>query len=365
MRVLIVKVSSMGEIVHTLPAITDAFRAKKGLIFDWVVEEEFTEIPAWHPAVDKVIPVALRRWRKNLWQSWLTGEFGEFKHELQKEHYDLVIDAQGLIKSGFISRIAKGLTVGLSNHTVKEPLATLFYNVVYTVPWQQHAVERIRDLFSRTFNYAFDYNHCDYGIDKSQISKLRSESETKYLVFLPGTSWETKKWPEIYWVRLARIANKKGYAIKVLCESRDEFSIAETIASGSGKIDIVIKNSIAETAGILQGAVAVVAVESGMAHLAAALEIPMVSIYGASDFTLSGAYGKKQIQLKSTLSCSPCMSRTCQYKGNAILDNNGKMAFEVTPPCFASNTPETVWRELEELLMTGEGSMDSLFSTEF
>src|SRR5690606_9274786 len=170
MRVLIVKVSSLGDIIHSLPAVTDAWRAKRDLRFDWVVEEAFTEIPAWHPAVDRVIPVALRRWRKSPWQAWRSGEYRRFKQELQAEHYDLVIDAQGLIKSGVISRIAKGLTVGLSTRTIREPLATLFYNMVYAVPWQQHAVERVRDLFARSFNYSLDYRSCDYGLDMARIS---------------------------------------------------------------------------------------------------------------------------------------------------------------------------------------------------
>ena len=119
MRVLIVKVSSLGDIIHTLPAVTDAYRSKRGLRFDWVVEEGFTEIPRWHPAIDKVIPVAFRRWRKELYKTWRSGEFAAFKRDLQEHHYDLVIDAQGLIKSGIISRISLGLTVGLSNTTIR------------------------------------------------------------------------------------------------------------------------------------------------------------------------------------------------------------------------------------------------------
>ncbi|MFL2875223.1 MAG: glycosyltransferase family 9 protein, partial [Pseudohongiellaceae bacterium] len=123
MRVLIVKVSSLGDIIHTLPAVTDAYRAHPNLSFDWVVEENFTEVPSWHPAVNNVIPIAIRRWRHNLLNTYLNREFGTFKRKLQGVHYDLVIDAQGLIKSGLISRLSRGLTVGLSNSTIREPLA--------------------------------------------------------------------------------------------------------------------------------------------------------------------------------------------------------------------------------------------------
>ena len=146
MRVLIVKISSLGDIIHTLPAVTDAHNAYANLTFDWVVEENFVEVPSWHPAVEKVIPVAMRRWRRNPVQTYLNHEFRAFKRALQGVHYDLVIDAQGLIKSGFISRLSRGLTIGLSNRTIREPLATLFYNKVYSVPWTEHAVDRIRPV---------------------------------------------------------------------------------------------------------------------------------------------------------------------------------------------------------------------------
>ena len=117
MRVLIVKVSSLGDVIHTLPAVTDAHRAHKDLVFDWVVEENFVEVPGWHPAVGTVIPVAVRRWRRSLMKTYLNQEFRKFKQDLQQVHYDLVIDAQGLIKSGIISRLSRALTIGLSNST--------------------------------------------------------------------------------------------------------------------------------------------------------------------------------------------------------------------------------------------------------
>ena len=170
MRILIVKVSSLGDIIHTLPAVTDAARARKDVVFDWVVEENFVEVPGWHPAVDQVIPVSIRRWRGNFLRTWFNREVRAFRQRLQTEHYDLVIDAQGLIKSGIIARLSKGLTIGLSNQTAREPLSALFYNQSYSIPWNGHAVDRVRQLFSRALNYRYNRQLVDYGIDISRIT---------------------------------------------------------------------------------------------------------------------------------------------------------------------------------------------------
>jgi heptosyltransferase-1 len=360
MKVLIVKVSSLGDVIHTLPAVTDAYRAKRDLQFDWVVEEAFTEIPAWHPAVDRVIPVAFRRWRNNLLKTWRSGEFQSFKKELQQEHYDLVIDAQGLIKSGIISRISKGLTVGLSNRTIREPMATLFYNVVYTVPWQQHAVERIRDLFSRTFNYTFDYKTCDYGIG-STFRNLASKPEDKYLVFFHGTTWESKKWPDQYWQKLALLAGDAGYRVRILWGNREEQARAAAIAAVADNVEVLDPMGLTDIARLLAGSAGAVAVDTGLGHLAAALSVPTVSLYGASNPDLTGTYGRRQMHLKSSLACAPCLSKHCTYQGEKLLDEFGGTRFQVTPPCYHSNAPEQVWDKLQGLMHGQSGTLDSLF----
>lgn len=359
MRVLIVKVSSLGDIIHTLPAVTDAYKAKRGLRFDWVVEEAFTDIPSWHPAVDKVIPIAFRRWRKNIFRAWRSGEFKAFKQNLQERHYDLVIDAQGLIKSGFISRLARGLTVGLSNHTIREPLATLFYNVVYTVPWQQHAVERIRDLFSRTFNYSLDYKSCDYGIDVTRF-RGKSDEKEKHLVFLHGTTWDSKKWPDEYWEKLARMAAEKGFRVKILWGSEEELNRAGKIAR-AGNVDILDRMTLTDIAGMLVESRGVVAVDTGLAHLAAALGVPVVAIYGASNPDLTGTYGRGQVHLSSSYFCSPCMNKVCRFTGSRPVESLDGREFTVSPPCYSDSPPERVWEKLDILMRGGPGSLDSIF----
>lgn len=350
MRVLIVKVSSLGDIIHTLPAVTDAKRAHANLAFDWVVEESFSEVPSWHPAVEKVIPIAMRRWRRNLFQSYLNQEFRSFKRALQDVHYDLIIDAQGLIKSGFISRLSRGLTIGLSNRTIREPLATLFYNKVYSVPWTEHAVDRVRELFSRALKYRYDKDSIDYGIDIKRIDSNGETTSKKQLLFLHGTTWATKHWPETYWRHLAHIATEAGYKVLVPWGDNREKQRAEFIAKDNELIKVLDKQSLSSLAQHINNSSGVIAVDTGLGHLAAALAKPTVSLYGSTNPGLSGTFGENQLHLNSNFNCAPCVKKVCTYSGPGIMDEFSGQQFAVTPPCFSAHKPEQVWQRFEKLI---------------
>jgi len=297
-RVLIVKVSSLGDIIHTLPAVTDAKRAYPKLMFDWVVEENFTEVPAWHPAVDRVIPVAIRRWRKNLVRAYLTHEFRAFKRALQGTRYDLVIDAQGLIKSGIISRMSRGLTIGLSNRTVREPLAALFYNKAYSVPWTEHAVDRVRQLFSRALQYQYDRDLISYGIDRAKLKTTTENVPGKTVVFLHGTTRVSKYWPKEKWRNLANLATEYGYDVVLPWGTLEEKQRAEFIGEGNLNVKILGKKSLSDLAVVIIKSKGVIAVDTGLGHLAAALSKSTVSLYGPTNPALCGTYGRNQIHSK-------------------------------------------------------------------
>lgn len=361
MRILIVKVSSLGDIIHTLPAVTDAKRAHRNLVIDWVVEEGFVEIPSWHPAVDNVIPVAIRRWRKNIIKTYMNSEYREFKRQLQNIHYDLVIDAQGLIKSGIISRLSKGLTIGLSNKTIREPLATLFYNKVYSVPWSEHAVDRVRHLFSRALQYSYDQTELDYGLDLSRVALPKVQvnqslktgvTKKRQVVFLHGTTWKTKFWPLNYWRELAAIAQQQGYEIILPWGDEEEKVTAEKIADGHTNAIVLDKQSLSGLAGHILESAGAIAVDTGLGHLAAALSVPTVSLYGPTDPGLSGTYGHRQLHLKSEFSCAPCIKKNCGYTGESVSADFNNEKFLVTPPCFSTHTPQQVWQQFEQLLLS-------------
>ncbi|MEY3666570.1 MAG: heptosyltransferase [Pseudomonadota bacterium] len=344
MRVLIVKVSSLGDIIHTLPAVTDAWHADRRLRFDWVVEESFAEVPTWHPAVERVIPVALRRWRHNVPAALRSGEFAAFRRNLKQEHYDVVIDAQGLIKSGIISRLARGLTVGLSDSTAREPLATLFYNKVYSVPTDQHAVLRVRELFSRALNYSIvtsEPSQVDYGLDLRRLDLQPNDTPRGVLLFLHGTTWPTKHWPLPYWQELARLVTRAGYSVRLPWGSPAEQQRAHQIAQDLPGVSVLERQSLTGLARHIALADGVVAVDTGLGHLAAALATPTVSLYGPTNPGLSGTFGRAQLHLASTLACAPCMSKQCRYSGPEL---------GVEPACYSSQPPAAVFAALQALI---------------
>ena len=189
MRILIVKTSSLGDIVHTLPAVTDAARAVPGLRCDWLVERAFAEIPPWHPAVDRVIQCDLRGWRRNLGQTVFGGDWSRFRGELRQTGYDLVIDAQGLVKSAWLARQARGPLAGPDRVSAREPLAAAMYQRGYAVPKHDaaHAVERSRRLFAQALGYAYADTPPDAGLERMRFPD--PDSGRPYAVFLHGTTW--------------------------------------------------------------------------------------------------------------------------------------------------------------------------------
>ncbi|MDH4874749.1 lipopolysaccharide heptosyltransferase I [Metapseudomonas lalkuanensis] len=349
MRVLLIKTSSLGDVIHTLPALTDAARAIPGIQFDWVVEEGFAEIPAWHPAVAHVIPVAIRRWRKNLWQTLRSGEWRRFKRRLREARYDLVIDAQGLVKSALLTRYTKAPVVGLDRDSAREPLASRFYDRRYPVAWGQHAVERVRQLFAQALDYPLPEGVGNYGLNRAQLAD--APGGAPYLLFLHGTTWDTKHWPEKYWRELAERACDHGWHVRLPWGNPTEKARAERIAEGLEKAAVLPKLSLAGMAKVVAGARACVAVDTGLGHLAAALDVPTLSLYGPTNPGFTGAYGRSQIHLGSDFPCAPCLKKTCAYKPTAedlrLFDLEREQ-----PLCFTRLNPQRVATQLEALLLT-------------
>lgn len=293
MRVLIVKTSSMGDVLHTLPALTDAARAIPGIRFDWVVEEGFAQIPSWHENVDRVIPVAIRRWRKAWFSDPVKAERRAFRHAVQAEQYDAIIDAQGLVKSAaLVTRLAHGIKHGMDWQSAREPLASLFYNRRHHIAKQQHAVERTRELFAKSLGYAKPETQGDYAIAR-HFPNCRSHS-TPYAVFLHATTRDDKHWPESHWRDLIGLLANSGLQIKLPWGAPHEEARAKRLAEGYDFVEVLPRMSLERVAQVLAGARCVVSVDTGLSHLTAALDRPNITLYGPTDPGLIGGYGKNQ-----------------------------------------------------------------------
>lgn len=335
MRVLVVKTSSLGDVIHTLPALTDAVKAIPGICFDWVVEESFSEIPASHPGVDRVIPIAMRRWRKGWFKSWSGGEIRAFLRDLRKEKYDLIIDAQGLLfKSALIATRAIGPRVGYDRTSARDPWVTCTYDKSYAVSRTQHAIDRVRQLFAQALGYELLDELPDFGF--SQTDAVKTQSHRPYLVFLHATTWPTKHWPLAYWAELIGLANKDGYEVMLPWGNGSEKECAEDLAALSADAWVLPRMDLSALMKEFRGAAGVVGLDSGLSHLAAALEVPGVSLYGPTRTDLTGVIGVRHQNLAADFSCAPCLQRLCSFKGEA----------QVSPACFERLPPQHVWQVL-------------------
>lgn len=331
-RVLIVKTSSMGDVIHTLPAVSDACAAMPDIRFDWVVEEAFAEIPAWHPQVDTVIPVAIRRWRKNLLHFFASDEWTVFRHAIAAKQYDVIIDAQGLIKSALLTKFANGDVCGYDRKTVREPLASLAYKKTFSVATDLHAVERTRSLFAQVLGYEKPNTPPNYGIDRRRFGEQDAEP---YVLFLHGTTRDDKHWPDEYWQALCRLVCDSGMRVKLPWWSDVEHRRARTIAEMHPRAEVLSRTNIAGMATTIARARAIVAVDTGLGHLAAALAVPTLSLYGSTSPALIGAYGPNQFHLCA----QECTRSHTKY---------------VQPAVFAPLTPAIVFGRLTELLNSME-----------
>ena len=338
MKALLVKLSSLGDVVHALPGVTDA--ARRGARFHWVVEEAYQAIPAGHPAVERVLPIAWRRWRKRLWRS--RGEMQAFLRRLAAERYDLVIDSQGLLKSALVSSRAQAREkVGFCRNSAREPAAARFYDRCVEVPVGKHAVERQRRLFAGALGYGCDVQS---GIDFG-LRQVAESPEGERCIFLHGASWATKLWPEAMWGELARLACGAGFDVVLPWGDQAERARAERIAASTGAA-LLPSGSLAQLMGELRRVRLAIGVDSGLAHLAGALGTPTLVLYGSTSSALTGCRGASVYNLQADFGCSPCLSKTCRYRG----PDSMWRGMRVAPPCYGELDPQSVWAGALELL---------------
>ena len=282
MRILIVKLSSLGDVVHAMPVVHDIRAAHPAALIDWVVEPGFAALVRRVDGVQVVIECALRRWTRAWWTGAVRAEWRAFKTQLRAQRYDAVLDLQGLTKSALIARLAHrsagGASYGLANRTDgagHEPPARWLVDRAIHVEPRIHALDRSRVLAAKALGYAVD-GPPQFGLRTNAASAGGAPT----LVLVHGSSRDDKLWPEASWIELARRAIAQGWRIALPHAGATELERAQRIGGALGDAAQVWPamglDALVDRLGATQG---VIGVDSGLSHIAVALNLPHVQIY--------------------------------------------------------------------------------------
>lgn len=355
-KILLIKISSLGDIIHTLPALSDAREAIADFQVDWVVDKNFQEAAAWHPAVRRTILSEHRQWRKTPLRS--LPSLARFLKNLQEEKYSLILDGQGSLKSAIFAFCAKGSIAGFDRHSIREKPAHLFYEHSYSVAKNLHAIKRLRLLFSQCLGYPLPISAPHFAIPPEKLIKPSFDIPSPFLMFIPNAGWKTKLWPESHWKELISLTNQQGYTVLIPSGTPEERIRADRLTNPFPKAWALPRLSLSEIGYLLTQAQGCVSVDTGLSHLAGALDVPTVTLYGATDPQRIGVYGEKHKHLFLTKSCSPCLKRFCRLQRGLFhktgrwhpFCNTQKQQEDSSPPCLFDLTPEKVFYALKEHL---------------
>jgi heptosyltransferase-1 len=288
---LFVKTSSLGDVVHNMPAVTDARRRWPHARISWLVEEAFAPLARLHPGVDEVIAVATRRWRSHLLSPAMWREMAAFRRDLRARRFDRVVDTQGLMRSALLTALARGERHGYDGRSIREPLASRFYDVRHGVAKAQHAVVRNRALAALALDYVPD-TAIDYG-----LPRRGGAAQTPYAVLLHGTSRARKEWRESDWIGLGQALRRQGLGVVLPWGTEAERVRSVRLSAAIKGSEVLPRRPLDETAQVIAGAALVVGVDTGLLHLAAAYAVPLLGIFLATDPKLTGPIGPGPIAI--------------------------------------------------------------------
>lgn len=286
-RILLVKTSSLGDVVHNFPVASDIRRQYPDAELDWAVEEAFVPLVRLHPGIGRILPVAIRRWRNSLMSRRTWAEIGRCRADIGKHRYDAVVDTQGLVKSAVIACMARGCRHGFDAHSAREPLAARFYNVVHPVDRERHAVDRNRQLAAQSLGYAID-READFGL--AGLASRAGGRRGDEVVFLHSTSRADKLWPESRWAELGLRIESEGLTCVLPWGSEAERERSVRIATRLARASVPGRCDFPELAQRLANARAVVGVDTGLVHLSAALGTMTVALFLSTDPARTGVH---------------------------------------------------------------------------
>jgi heptosyltransferase-1 len=287
--ILFVKTSSLGDLIHNMPALMDARRHRPDARFTWIVEEMYLPLMRFHPHIDHLVPVAWRRWRKQLLRPQTWREIGAFLRAIRARRYDAVIDSQGLIRSALIAYCVSGVRHGYDAQSIRERAASYLYNVRHHVgPWLEgHVIARNRQLTALSLDYVVS-GPPDYGLDRARIAGPQRQP---YAVIVHSSARASKAWPEDNWKQIAASLSRRGLDVVLLWGNAVERTRSERIGEGLAKAEIPPLRPVDEVTRLIAGAAIVVGGDTGFTHIAAALGVPTIAIFISTSPKIAEAMG--------------------------------------------------------------------------
>jgi heptosyltransferase-1 len=301
--ILFIKTSSLGDVIHHMPAVNDARRWCPAAHIAWAVEESFAPLVRLHPDVDEVIPVAQRRWRGTLLAPRTWSEIGAFISGLRRRSYDQVIDTQGLLlKSAVLARLARGYRHGYDASSIRERGASLLYDVTHRIPRDLHAIARNRELTGAALGYV-PSGSIDFGLERERVN-----GPNPYGILLHGTARAHKEWPQAAWIALREALTARGHSLVIPWGSAAERLRSERIAEDDQKVSIPARRPLDALAHLIAGASFVIGVDTGLLHLAAALAVPALGIFAGSEPQLTRPIGRGPIAIVGGKGLTPSVA---------------------------------------------------------
>ena len=285
MKVLIIKTSSLGDIVHSNSIISDLKKNQADVEIHWLVEESFSSLLKLFP-VQKIIISRFRKWKKKIFKSDTYKELGKLRHSLNNENYDIVIDLQGLIRTGLLCKSLN--SHGFDKFSIKEKFASYFYKKKFNVSKNLHAINRNRLLVASSLNYQIDQNDVSFSYN---FKKYQTDPHS--IVFITGTSNVKKKWPLENWIKLAGLFERENYKIFLPWGNVKEYEECLAIYDQTTNCEILEKMNIDQLAKKIASARFAIGVDTGLTHLASSLDIPTIGIYTFSNPDLTGVKSTK------------------------------------------------------------------------
>ena len=299
----------MGDVIHNMAVVSDIHANFPDAQIDWVVETSFVEIVKLNPSINKIIPVAMRRWKRALFSCQTWQEICSFKRQINAQKYDAIIDTQALLKSAIIARLANGISHGPNTHTAREPLAGLLYDHGYDISPKIHALTRYRMIAAQALGYVLPNSLPIYNLHLKESSlpeSIQGQIPQNYVMVLHSTARDAKLWPVKNWESLGNYLASKGLGMLLPWGNDDEQARSNLIAASLTNAIVLPKMNLNQLAILISKAKAAIGVDTGLMHMAVAFNIPTLAIFCDTYVWQAGAkpsIGSKAITIGGKSAC--------------------------------------------------------------